>query len=427
MKIINIVPGFGGTFYCGNCLRDSSFVKHLNEAGHEGIILPIYLPLSITDENEIFGAPVFYGAINIYLKQKFKLFRKMPSWMKKFFNSSFFLRYAAKKAGSTRADGLEEMTISMLKGIEGNQKEELEELLAFLAKEKPDIVHLSNALLLGFVDEIKNRLNIPVVCSLQDEDVWIDPMTGDYQKKLWDLLSEKGESVSAFVAVSEYFASVMKSNMKIPDEKLNIIPIGITADLYDVKTPNTEIPTIAYLSRMNEENGFEVLIDAFIELKENSEFKNARLKLSGGKTGDDKKFINKQIKKLSKKGFQNDVEFIDDYSIPDLKEFFRDVTVLTVPVLKGEAFGLYQLQALASGIPLVQPALGAFPEIIDATQGGVVYKPNNPKELSKKWIEVFSDEKALNLMSKKGRKSVVEKFNSETLTQKMIEVYKKCI
>ncbi|MCF8297531.1 MAG: glycosyltransferase family 4 protein [Saprospiraceae bacterium] len=427
MKIINIVPGFGGTFYCGNCLRDSSFVKHLNKAGHEGIILPIYLPLSITDENEILGAPVFYGAINIYLKQKFKLFRKMPSWMKKFFNSSFFLRYAAKKAGSTRADGLEEMTISMLKGAEGNQKEELDELIAFLAKEKPDIVHLSNALLLGFADEIKNRLNIPVVCSLQDEDVWIDPMTDDYQKMLWELLSEKGKSVSAFVSVSIYFASLMKSKMNISDEKLHIVPIGVTPDLYDVKIPNTEIPTIAYLSRMNEENGFGILIDAFIELKENTDFKNARLKLNGGNTGDDKRFINKQIKKLNKKGYFDDVEFDDDYEIPDLKEFFKDVTVLSVPVLKGEAFGLYQLQALASGIPIVQPALGAFPEIVELTEGGAVYSPNTPAVLAKKWAEVFSDEKALNLMSKNGRKAVVEKFNSVTLTQKMIEVYKKCI
>jgi len=182
----------------------------------------------------------------------------MPSWMTRFFNSSFFLNYAAKKAGSTRADGLEEMTISMLNGIEGNQKEELQELLDFLSNEKPDIVHLSNALLLGCAKKIQTELNIPVVCSLQDEDVWIDSMSDSYQEKLWNLLSEKAKYVSAFIAVSDYFGDKMKKNMNIPDEKLRVVHIGVSPDLYKPQIPNTSTPTIAYLSRMNKENGFEV-------------------------------------------------------------------------------------------------------------------------------------------------------------------------
>jgi len=427
IKIINIVPGFGGTFYCGNCLRDSSFVKSLNTAGHEGITLPIYLPLSVDDENVISNAPVFYGAVNIYLKQNFKLFRRMPSWMTRFFNSSFFLNYAAKKAGSTRADGLEEMTISMLNGIEGNQKEELQELLDFLSNEKPDIVHLSNALLLGCAKKIQTELNIPVVCSLQDEDVWIDSMSDSYQEKLWNLLSEKAKYVSAFIAVSDYFGNKMKKNMNIPDEKLRVVHIGVSPDLYKPQIPNTSTPTIAYLSRMNKENGFEVLIDAFIELKNKSEFKNARLKLSGGMTGDDKRFINKQVKKLRKNNYHDDVEFVNDFRTQSLDVFFKDVTVSSVPVLKGEAFGLYQLQSLASGIPLVQPALGAFPEIIKSTGGGVVYEPNTPEALAKKWAEVFANKEKIVHMSETGRKAILDKYNTKVLTGNMIEIYKEFV
>ena len=123
MKIVNIVPGFGGSFYCGNCLRDSSYVKSLRDAGHDAVTLPIYLPLTLNGEHQQ-DTPVFYGAINIYLKQQFPFLRNMPKWMEKFFNSPSFLKYAAKKAGSTRAEGLEEMTISMLQGHEGYQKEE---------------------------------------------------------------------------------------------------------------------------------------------------------------------------------------------------------------------------------------------------------------------------------------------------------------
>ena len=105
MKIINIVPGFGGTFYCGNCLRDSGFVDALKSTGHEVHTLPIYLPLLGESNNSNEDVPVFYGAVNIYLKQNFKVFRHMPSWMHNLFDSEPILRYAAHKAGSTRAHG----------------------------------------------------------------------------------------------------------------------------------------------------------------------------------------------------------------------------------------------------------------------------------------------------------------------------------
>ena len=428
MKVINIVPGFGGTFYCGNCLRDSGFTKAMKETGHEAHTLPIYLPLFAEYRDNEEDVPVFYGAVNIYLKQHFKILRKMPAWLQNFFNSRPILNFAVKKAGSTRARGLEEMTMSMLLGHEGYQKEELQQLLDYLKfHEKPDIVHLSNALLLGLAYKIRNELNIPVVCSLQDEDVWIDAMEDSYRKKLWKLMAEKARDVDAFVAVSDYFAGVMKMKMSLTDKQLHTIHVGVDPGKYEVTTPADSPPIIGFLSRMNRGNGFEILIDAFIELKDNLKFKDAKLRLSGGKSGDDKRFINRQIRKLKKKDYLKDVEFIDDFRTDALPEFFRNMSLLSVPVLKGEAFGLYQLEALASGVPIVQPALGGFPEIIEATKGGVVYQPNTARALSEKWLEVLSDPDNLNQMSLNGRKAVVDNFNTQILTQNMIKVYQHVI
>lgn len=423
MKIINIVPGFGGSFYCGNCLRDSSYVKSLQATGHDAITLPIYLPLTL-DSDKQSKFPVFYGAINIYLKQIFPFLRKMPKWMEHFFNSSFLLRYAAKKAGSTRAHGLEEMTLSMLRGHEGYQSEELQQLIDFLKSEiKPDVVHLSNALLMGLAAKIKSELGIPVVCSLQDEDVWIDAMADDYQEQLWTLLSEKAKDISAFIAVSQFYADVMQKKMNIEAEKLNVIHIGIDSDVFEANLPAENPPVIGFMSRMNEENGFEVFIDAFIHLKSNSDFKNVQIRLSGGMTGDDKVFIQKQVKKLKKHKLINDVVFVDEYKEEFHNQFFQPVTLLSVPVLNGEAFGLYQIESLACGVPIVQPALGAFPEIIEASKGGVTYTPNTAEALSGKWAEVLRNPEALKQMSMDGRKSVEEKFNSKLLIDKMLSIY----
>lgn len=423
MKIVNIVPGFGGSFYCGNCLRDSAYVRSLIDAGHDAVTLPIYLPM-VLDGKDQSKTPVFYGAINIYLKQQFKIFRKMPKWMENFFNSSMFLNYAAKKAGSTRAEGLEEMTISMLQGHEGYQKEELQQLVDYLKHhEKPDVVHLSNALLMGLAKKIKEDVGIPVVCSLQDEDVWIDAMADNYQDKLWNLFSEKAKDIDAFIAVSNYYGEVMKKRMHIPEEKMNIIYIGVNPTSFDFHEPEFDPPVLGYMSRMNEENGFEIFIDAFIHLKTTTKFTNVKARLSGGKTGDDMKFINKQIKKLKKHDLLDDVVFVDEYREEFHNQFFKPVSLLSVPVLKGEAFGLYQLQSLACGVPLVQPALGAFPEIVESTEGGVIYSPNTPEALAEKWAEILSDPEKIKSMAVNGRKNVEEKFNSSISIEKMLNVY----
>ena len=424
MKIVHIVPGFGGTFYCGNCLRDSGVVASLKKAGHEAITLPMYLPLTMKSNETGDGIPVFYGAVNIYLKQ-FPVFRHMPKWFEKLMDSPPVLKFAAKKSGSTRASGLEDLTESMLLGENGHQGEELQQLVDFLKyHEKPDVVHISNALLLGLAKKIRKEVHIPVVCSLQDEDVWVDAMHENQREKMWQLLAEKGKDVDAFIAVSDFFAGVMQKRMAIPDEKLHVLHVGVRPDAYSYSKPASNPQAIGYVSRMCEENGFEVLIDAFILLKKNQAFISVKLKDTGGQTGDDKEFINKQISKLKKNNIDKDFEITHDFTQSALQDFFKLTTVLSVPVLNGEAFGLYQLEALASGVPLVQPELGAFPEIINATGGGVIYKPNTAEALAEKLAEVLSDTTKLETMSLSGRKAVEEKFDCGKLSEKMVAIYK---
>jgi glycosyltransferase involved in cell wall biosynthesis len=428
MKIVNIVPGFGGTFYCGNCLRDSAYVNSLRELGHDAITLPMYLPLTINGDQTNEEFPVFYGAVNIYLKQQFPLFRHMPGWMENLFDSKAVLKFAAKKSGSTRAHGLEKLTESMLLGQQGYQNHELERLVDFLKNDhKPDVVHFSNALLLGMAKQIREEVKVPVVCSLQDEDVWVDAMDPSWRGKIWQLMSEKSGDVDAFIAVSSWFAGIMQKKMGISPEKMHVVHIGVKPENYTWSPPAGSPPAIGFLSRICEENGFEILVDAFIRLKADSRFFNLKLIVNGGMTGDDAPFLRRQLKKLEKKNIIQDVEIQHDFTTKTLHSFFKSLSVLSVPVLKGEAFGLYQIEALASGVPLVQPELGAFPEIIEATGGGVLYQPNNAEALASKLAEVLSDRAALEKMSFLGRKTVEEKFDCKKLTRKMVEVYQKVI
>lgn len=308
MKIVHLVPGSGGTFYCQNCMRDSELLKSLKSFSHEIFMVPMYLLPRIDDKNKLNETPIFYGAINIYLEEKLSIFRHSPLWLEKLLDSRPLLRYAAKKSGSTRAEGLEEMTISMLKGEEGRQASQLDHLIKYLEKViKPDVVHLSNALLLGLARRLKNDLGIELICSLQDENEWIDPMSDGYRSKIWKIMSEKAVDVDMFVTSSNYYSDKSKDQLSIPAEKISVVSGGINLDGYELSPLPFNPPVIGYLCRMSEYFGLGIVADAFISLKQDERFSDLKLYLTGGYSGGDKTFVNKMLRKFSRYGFEKDV------------------------------------------------------------------------------------------------------------------------
>ena len=425
MNIIQIIPGSGGSFYCGNCLRDSKYVVALREQGHQVMKIPMYLPI-FADEHDIDEIPVFYGAVSIYLKQLYPIFRKAPVWVDKLLNAKPILKLAASMAGSTNAKGLEEMTVSMLLGEEGKQEEELERMVDWIAEHcQPDVIHISNALLLGLAHRLKERLNVKIVCSLQDEDVWVDAMKPAFQDQIWKLMSEKAKYVDLFIGVSHFFSDVMKLRMNLPDEKVESIYLGVDPDDYDFIPTNEKGRNIGYISRMCPENGLDILVDAFVQLKKKVGYEDVKLLLTGGSTGSDTRYIKGINKKISNEKLTGDVEFIDDFEDNERIEFFSRVSVLSVPVRNGEAFGMYLLESMASGVPVVQPALGAFPEIINLSGGGIVYQPNTPEALCDALSRLLSDPSDLKNLSHAARKGVETYFNIHSHTGEMIEIYRR--
>lgn len=424
MKILQIIPGSGGSFYCGNCLRDSKYVEAIKQMDHEVTMIPMYLPL-FDDEHDITDVPVFYGAISIYLKQMSPIFRKAPKWFDRFLNSKRMLKFAAKKAGSTRATGLEGMTISMLEGEKGKQHEELERMVSWIADHhKPDIIHISNALLNGIAPRLKKVLNVPIVCSLQDEDVWIDPMAANYQEQSWGLMEANSEYIDAYVGVSEYYSKLILQKMNIPSEKVHSLHIGVDPSdyVYDADKPHPL--NIGYISRMCYENGVDIVVDAFAILKKLPGFEEVKLYLTGGSTGDDREILKKIRNTIQESGLSQEVVFEDDFEREGRTRFFSNVSFITVPVRNGEAFGLYLLEAMASGVPVIQPELGAFPEIINLSKGGETYSPNTPEQLAKTWAEILKQPDKIQDLAKKARAGVENHFDIFVQAERLIDIYK---
>lgn len=428
MKIVYIVPGTGGTFYCQNCMRDIEVVRALRRMGHEVLMVPVYLPLMVDSGELSAGVPVFFGGINCYLQQKFGFFRHTPRWLDKLFDSAWMLRGAAKKEGTTEAAGLGPMTLSMLQGPEGNQKKELDRMITWLVEqEKPDIIHLSNALLLGMAGTLKERLNIPLFCSLQDEEPWLDAIDDPYNRLCWEAMSARAKDIDAFVSVSHWYGDEMKRRMGLPDEKMHVIHLGVKHDEIKQAPMTFEPPVIGYLSKMTESLGLGTLVDAFIHLKQHPRLKDLKLRATGGQVGADKAYVKYLKKKLHKHGFEDDAEFMEAFDLEHRREFIQSLSVMSVPARDGEAFGLFIIEALAAGVPVVQPTAGAYPEIVEATGGGVLYQGEDYHGLAAALESLLLDADGTRALGAKGREAVAEKFSTERMANDTIELYSRYV
>jgi glycosyltransferase involved in cell wall biosynthesis len=384
----------------------------------------MYLPSGVDRDDSIKGTPVFYGAINVYLKEKLPFYRHAPVWLERVFDSSALLNLAARASSSTQATGHEEMTLSMLRGEMGRQSSELDHLIQYLEREtKPDVVHLSNALLLGLAHRLKNDLGSAVVCSLQDENEWIDLMPAHYQEQVWNLMSERATDVDLFVTSSQFYAEKSQKRLKIPGDKIDVVHGGLCLEGYQQSPLPLDPPVLGYMCRMSEYFGLGILVDAFIKVKQNHGFRDLRLQLTGGYTHNDKPFVNRQLKTLSKLGMADDVRVFDSFDRESRIQFLSGLTLLSVPVPTGEAFGAYQVESLAAGVPIVQPNIGCYPEFIEETKGGIIYDPNTGERLAEVIASLLENPDRIRQLGTQGLHVVRERFTMEYMAKNMAGLY----
>lgn len=425
MRIVQITPSSGDSFYCENCLRDIALVSTMRKLGHDILMVPMYLPLQIDKDQVPDSSPIFFGGVNVYLQQKSTFFRKTPRWLDSLFDSPKLLRWVGRKAGMTSARDLGETTISMLRGAHGRQAKELNRLVEWLGEQdnRPDAVTLSNILMIGLARPIKERLGVPVLCLLQDEDGFLDSLTSPYSEQAWELIAEHSADVDTFISVSKYYADVMQQRLRLGAGRIHVVYMGISLDGYELFEAEPEIPTIGFLSRMCFDKGLDTLVDAFVELKKNQKLNSAILRIAGGKRGDDEAFLRLVRQRLISKGLIDDVEFLPAFDRAARIEFFHSLSVLSVPEKQPVAYGLYVLEALAAGVPVVEPASGVFPELLEMTGGGLLCEPNNASALATAMEPLLLEPNYAQKLGNQGRKAVFEKFNIEQTAEQIMRIY----
>jgi len=429
MRIVQITPSAGDSFYCENCLRDIGLVRAMRKLGHDVIMVPLYLPLPAQKGEAVSSAPIFFGGINVYLQQKSSLFRRTPRWIDRLFDSPRLLGWVGRKAGMTSAHDLGRTTISMLQGEHGRQIKELDRLVDWLGGQnnKADVICLSNVLLAGLARRIKDKLGVPIVCFLQDEHGFLDGLARPYSDQAWEILARRSQDVDAFVAVSRFYADFMRQRLELDAGRMRVGYMGIPLEGYGPRQRGPETPTIGFLSQMCPDKGLDTLVDAFVTLKKKGELKNARLRIAGGHSASDRVFLEGIRNKLVSCALAGDVEFLTDFDRVAKLDFLRSLSLLSVPEKRPAAYGLYVLEALAAGVPVVQPNHGVFPELHQMTGGAVLFEPNSAAELACALERLLLDPDHARQIGQNGQKAVFEKFNIEQTARQIVRIYQEVL
>jgi glycosyltransferase involved in cell wall biosynthesis len=424
MNILQLTPG-AGAMYCGNCLRDNALVAELRRQGHEVTMVPLYLPLTLDEADQSSGTPVFFGGISVYLDQKIPSYRNVPHFIRRMLAGEGLLRWAAGRTAKTKAAEVGDLMLSMLRGETGNQARELDELLGWLRHQpKPDVVCLSNALLLGLARRLKTELNAQVVCTLQGEDGFLDALPDTHRSAAWQLVREKAAEVDLFIAPSQYFGELMTRRLGLAPERVKVIPNGLNLDGYgDGKLTQNTAPVVGYFGRMCREKGLDLLVEAFIQLKQRDRVPRLKLHLGGGCGPGDEPFVKQLRQRLASAGFIGETMFAANLSRAEKIAFLESLTVFSVPAHYGEAFGLYVLEAMAAGVPVVQPETAAFPELIAATGGGRLCAANSPTALADALEALLLDPAGARAMGEAGRQAVRSRFTVEAMADEVVKSY----
>lgn len=425
MRIAYLAAGAAG-MYCGSCLHDNTLAAALLKLGEDVVLAPIYTPLR-TDEADVSEPRVFFGGINAYLQQKFPLFRRTPRWLDGWLDRPALLRLATRNAGSVDPAKLGDMTVSMLRGEAGYQRKELIKLVDWLIDEvQPDVVHLSNSLMLGLARMIAQRCGPPVVCSLSGEDIFIEKLTPPHYEQARQLLRERAQEVSAFVALNGYFAEFMTDYLAVPAERVHVIPHGLDLAGHGDRTPRPEgAPRrVGFLARICHDKGLHLLADACESLARDGAGPPLELHAAGYLGAADRPYLAAIERRVAAGPLAGKFRYHGELDRAEKITFLQSLDVMCTPTVYRESKGLPVLEAWANGVPVVVPRHGTFPELVAATGGGVLHEPHDAADLAAKLAQLLSDPARGDKLGCAGQQAVRDRYHAEAMARRTRELYR---
>lgn len=421
MRITYIAAG-AGDMYCGACSRDITLLGGLISRGHDVQVMPLYTPLRTDSGQTLPTTPIFYGGINVYLQGLSPAFRHIPNFIAKGLDNPELLKNVSKWAIKTRPQELGAMTVSVLSGKDGNQKRELDKLIDYLENQpRPDIVNITNSLLSGIAPELKRRLGVPVVCSLQGEDSFIESIPEPYESRAIQLMRKNAASIDLFISPGERYALKMADMLGVSKNKIRVVRAGVDANIFQ---PKPDIKrhrlTVGYLSVINPTKGLDLLIDALAILA-GDQGRDVKLRVAGKVLRPD--YWASVQKKVRSYGLQNSFEHIGEVDFDQKLDFYRNIGVFCVPSRIGESRGMAVMEAMATGAPVVVPDTGIYPEMIKSTGGGLLFASGDVNALANSIAAILDSIEHAGRLGRAAADGIAQHFSAEQMISGALAVY----
>ena len=422
---VAIITAGGAGMFCGSCMHDNTWARALREGGVEVSLIPTYTPIRV-DEEDLSKQRVFFGGINVYLDARSRFWRRLPNWSRRWLDHPAILNLATRFAISNDASELGELTLAMLAGESGPEARQVDELVKFVSRElRPDVICFSNALLAGVLNRLRDEFDGLILCTLQGDDIFLDSLPAGVRQQVVARLSELCCGFDGFLVHSNYYQQFMSGLLNLDPSTVHQIPLGIDVDSHDgIPHAAGETFRIGYFARICPEKGLHVLIDEFRRIRKR--YPQARLVAAGYLGSRDRKYFERVQRDATDLG--DAFEYIG--SPPDHAakvQFLKSLDVLSVPTVYQEPKGLYVLEALANGVPVVQPAHGSFPEIIEQAGGGVLFDPHRPGQLAESLESMITDEPRRLELAQSGQSGVRECFSLGQMQAVTIRVFEQIL
>lgn len=274
---------------------------------------------------------------------------------------------------------------------------------------EPDIVHVNNPAFLALaVVPIAKKMHIPTVATshFMPENIMhylrMPDIIGDALSNLiWKQYAGFYSKLDYVISPTQTAADLLIKNRLRTD--LEVISNGIDLKQYKRKLtplaakkkfdlPNK--PIILFVGRLDKEKNIDVLIDAVALLKKTTKY---HLVIAG--KGKELESLQEQAEEL---GIMPHVTFTGFVSDDELKILYNAADIFVMPGI-AELQSLVTMEAMATGLPIIGANAVALPHLIKNDENGYLFKPGNPRDLSKKIEKLLSDSK---LREKMGKKSL---------------------
>jgi len=220
----------------------------------------------------------------------------------------------------------------------------------------------------------------------------------------------------------------MPGYLGIPREKIHVVPIGINPEGFELRNGDRSGPfTVGFFGRIAPEKGLHLLAEAYRIARQSGELPEARLEAAGYMAADCKGYLEAIQQRLQDAGFGSEFHYRGVLERAEKISFLRSLDVMSMPATYDEPKGVSLLEAMACGVPLVQPRRGAFTEIIERTGGGLLVQPDDPESLANAIVKLARDSKLSEALSANAFRGVREHYTAAHMADRVVECYNESV